>query len=479
MKTKVNELTKAARIAAKAVVRFQVHGFSESHIPSILDPRIASPEEWSGSGFFIRLNNETGYVLTNCHVARNATHIQIQSILTSDELFRLEIIGLVEGMEPDVALLKFSSGEKERFLKLSSEKKIPYLKFGDSKKISRSEEIRAIGYPLGMNEPNISGGQISNFISGSDEATERLVTDASINPGNSGGPAIVYGGKVIGINTAIIVGANNIGFITPIHLIKKVLENLETHHRTGICQLAATVQKNSATNASLLKMKNVEGLIVRKVYRNGFAASIGLRTRDVILSVNGYKIDRHGNVRGEKISRKRNIYDILYEIPLGQFVRLIISRKGVRNELLAKAINWTGEGFPSQPILRERRFICLGGLVIQEVCSEIAEALTAIMVGEELLYQELINRKSNIIVTHICDDSPAVDLDLMLGDFIIKAQGHSVKNLSNLKAVIEKAIVNKPSSFLIEFSSGAIANFSNEILSAKSAKIYKFGESAS
>lgn len=477
MNTKVNQLTRAARIAAKAVVRFQVHGYSESHILSILDPRIASPEEWSGSGFFIRLNNETGYILTNCHVARNATHIQIQSILTSDELFRLEIVGLVEGMEPDVALLKFSSGEKERFLKLSSENKIPYLKFGDSKKISRSEEIRAIGYPLGMNEPNISGGQISNFISGSDEITERLVTDASINPGNSGGPAIAYDGKVIGINTAIIAGANNIGFITPIHLIKKVLTNLETHHRTGICRLAASVQKNSSTNASLLKMKNVEGLIIRKVYRKGFAASIGLRTRDVILSINGYKIDRHGNVRGEKISRKRNIYDILYEIPLGQPIRLKISRKGIKNELLGKAINWSGEGFPSQPILSERRFICFGGLVIQEVCSEIAEALAATVVNEEILYQELVGRKSNLIVTHICDDSPAIDLDLTLGDFLIKAQGHSIKNLSNLKALIEKAIVNKSAAFLLEFSSGAIANFSNVVLTSKAVKIHKFGDS--
>ncbi len=194
------------------MVRIQAHGYSETQILSILDPRFVVSEEWLGSGFFIKIGNKSGYILTNCHVARNANHIEIQSILTSDEQFRVEIIGLVEGMEPDVALLRFSPGELKRYLSLSSEKKIPALKLGDSTKILRSEEIRAIGYPLGMNEPNISGGEISNFISGSDEITERLVTDASINPGNSGGPIVLSDGRVVAISAFMLRDREGLNF---------------------------------------------------------------------------------------------------------------------------------------------------------------------------------------------------------------------------------------------------------------------------
>lgn len=476
MPRKTSDLTKAARIAAKAVVRVQAHGYSETQIQSILDPRFVVTEHWTGSGFFIKMKNETGYILTNCHVARNASHLEIQSILTSDEFFEVEVIGLVEGMEPDVALLKLKKGEKQRFLKVSSEKKIPYLTFADSKKILRSTEIRAIGYPLGMNEPNVSGGEISNFISGSDEITERIVTDAPINPGNSGGPAIIQSGQVIGINTAIIAGANNIGFITPIHLIQKVLNNLESHHRTGICRLAATIQKNSSSNCNYLGMKKPVGVIVRKVFQNGLAVHLGLRQHDVILSINNYKLDRHGNVQGEKISRKRNLYDILYEIPLGDLVNFTIFRDGRIQKLKTKSIGWHGEGFPAQPILKDRQFICLGGLIIQEVCNEIANALSSVGLDSELAYQEFLQRKSKLIITHICDDSPSEDLDLSLGDFVVRAQGQAIKNLTQLSQQLKKSLAKKDKSFLLEFSSGALANFKMDSLTQIAAKIYKFGD---
>ncbi len=473
---KLSKQVSSSRLAAKAVVRLQVHGYSENHIQSTLDPRTVVTEEWIGSGFFIQIKNELGYILTNCHVARNANHLEVQSILTSDEPFRVELVGLVEDMEPDVALLKFSHGEMKRFLKLSREKRIPSLQLGDSQKIPRSEEVRAIGYPLGMNQPNISAGEISNFISGSDGTTERLVTTAPINPGNSGGPSITRDGKVIGINTALIEGANNIGFITPAHLIRKTIKNIITNHRTRICQLAATLQKNSLFNSQLLGMKSATGVIVRKVFRKGLASKIGLRHKDVILSVNDYLLDRHGNVMNEKSARKRNLYDVLHEIPIGKQVRFSVFRKSRTITLRSKAINWPGEGFPSQPILRERRFICFAGLVIQEVCSEIALALGSEGYERELDYQEFLDRKSKLILTHIDDDSPASDLGLTLGDFIFRAQGQRIKNLNQLRKVISSSIKKNSPWFSLEFSSGALANFSTVSMTAHSAMIHKFGE---
>ncbi len=469
-------LTQAARIAAKSVVRLQVHGYNENHLQSILDPRSVLNDEWTGSGFFVRVNNESGYVLTNCHVVLNSKHIEIQSILTSDELFRVEVVGLVLGMEPDVALLKFCKGEHQRFLKLSSENRIPCLKLGDSKNIRRSEAIRAIGYPLGMNEPNISGGEISNFISGTDETTERLVTDAPINPGNSGGPSIIASGKVIGLNTAVVVGANNIGFITPIHLVKKVLSNLEIHHVTGICQLGAAIQRNSAANARWLKMKKPDGVIVCKLYRRGLADAIGLKAHDVILAINGFHFDRHGNVRGERISRKRNIFDILYEIPLGEQVTIEIFRQGKAVSLKTVAIRWPGEEFVSQPLLRERRYLCLGGMVVQEVCAEIAGALSTVGLNRESAFRQYSIYKSKVMITAIRDDSPATDLDLGLGDFVVRAQGVRVRSLLDFKRAIERAKRTRAEFFLVEMASGSVANFARASLTDEATRILRFGE---
>ncbi|MBP9682792.1 MAG: trypsin-like peptidase domain-containing protein [Bacteriovorax sp.] len=212
--------------AMNAVVRIHVKGTPDNNLNAILDPRLIERGDWVGSGFFIKIGDEEGYILTNAHVARNAEHIEVRSVLTSDEPFKVNVVGLVETLEPDVALLKFSNEELTRFKKISRFRKIPYLEFAHSEDISRGEEIKAIGYPLGMVEPNMSGGEISNFIAGSLDAVERFVTDAAINPGNSGGPAILKNSKVVGLNTAIIMEASNIAFITPIHIVKSILPQL-------------------------------------------------------------------------------------------------------------------------------------------------------------------------------------------------------------------------------------------------------------
>ncbi|MDO9183955.1 MAG: serine protease, partial [Bacteriovorax sp.] len=152
--------------AMNAVVRIHVRGILDNNPRALLDPRTTVHEDWVGAGFFIKIDSEEGYILTNGHVAKNAVHIEIRSMLTSDEPFKVVVVGLVESLEPDVALLKFSKEELVRFKKISKLKKLPHLEFANSENIRRGEEILAIGYPLGMVEPNMSGGVISNFFSG-------------------------------------------------------------------------------------------------------------------------------------------------------------------------------------------------------------------------------------------------------------------------------------------------------------------------
>ena len=200
-----------ARDMISGVVQIQVEGLIEEDIQSVMNPAIRIPGLWSGSGFFVQYDNLEGYIVTNAHVVRNSVKIEISSMLTSEERFEAEVIGLVKRLEPDVALIRLTDRELQRFKKLAI-KDIEYLELEDSSSPMRGEKVKAIGYPMGMIEPNITGGEITNFISGTEYTTERFVTNAAINPGNSGGPCINEDGKVVGLNTAIMTDASNIGF---------------------------------------------------------------------------------------------------------------------------------------------------------------------------------------------------------------------------------------------------------------------------
>ena len=185
-----SNFTHLAQQIMGGVVQIHIEGNLEEDIQSVMNPAIKIPGSWSGSGFFIKYKNLEGYIVTNAHVARNAVKLKISSMLTSEERFEAEVVGLVKQLEPDVALIKLSDKELKRFKSLAF-RKIEYLELGEGSNLSRGEEIKAMGYPMGMVEPNISGGEITNFVSGSEYTTERYVTDAAINPGNSGLPSLL------------------------------------------------------------------------------------------------------------------------------------------------------------------------------------------------------------------------------------------------------------------------------------------------
>ncbi|MCR9084556.1 MAG: serine protease, partial [Cyclobacteriaceae bacterium] len=158
-KAKLNDI---ARRMMSGVVQILVEGYIEEDIQSVLNPSVKIPGIWSGSGFFVKYQDLEGYIVTNAHVVRNAVKIEISSMLTSEERFEAELVGLVKQLEPDVALIKLSEKELQRFKKLAIQP-IEYLELREGTNPSRGEMIKAIGYPLGMVEPNITGGEITNF----------------------------------------------------------------------------------------------------------------------------------------------------------------------------------------------------------------------------------------------------------------------------------------------------------------------------
>lgn len=454
-------LTDSAQKAMSSVVRIHCRGLSENQWSTLLDPRQPTKSEWTGSGFFIRWRNQEGWILTNSHVARSAEHLEIRSTITSEEPFEVECVGLVPGLEPDVALLRFKQNELVRFKKIAKIKKLPYLKFANSIHIHRGEPIKAIGYPLGMEEPNISSGEISNFIGGTPSTVERFVTDAAINLGNSGGPAVSSSGGVIGINTAIILGANNISFITPIHLAINILPLLEKGVAPFLPHFGTHLQRNSPPNADFLKLPSCKGTIVTKIIPGGFAHKAQLRQKDVIISVNGHKIDRHGIVINQKHQlRKQNIFDILQMNSPFSPVKMSVWRKGkvLKRSSIIKPMPL--QTFPVQPLWSQRQYINLGGMILQEVSEELIEGLSETYnIDPCFLLRDFKESRSKLLITHICSETEAESLFLEVGDFVVKVNNKNVYTLQSLHRLLSVSFKSKiPHSILVETSSGLMAN---------------------
>jgi len=439
------------------VVQIHVEGNMEEDIQSIMNPAIKIPGIWAGSGFFIKHDKLEGHIVTNAHVVRNAVKIEVSSMLTSEERFEAEVVGLVKTLEPDVALLKLTDKELLRFKTLAI-RDIEYLQLREGSSPSRGEEIKAIGYPMGMVEPNISGGEITNFISGSEHTTERFVTDAAINPGNSGGPSINIDGKVVGLNTAVMIDADNIGFITPAGFVKIILDNLLQKNEPLFAGIGGKLQKNADNFNPLLKQSAARGVIVDKIKAGGFLEAANIRKRDVILSINSVEFDRHGIVIGkEGHFRHKNIYDVMKLIPIDEMAEVVYLRDGETSTASALAMRNPENGVRSNPIIDEIEYLEVFGMIIQELSIEIIEAMRNVDTNTQIEMLQMIEQeKPVLVVTHIHQGTQADEMEWSVGEIIVTANEEGIHTLDELKEVLDK---NINGSILLECRDGAIGYF--------------------
>jgi len=452
-----NRLNDIAREMMSGVVQIRVEGLIEEDIQSVMNPAIKIPGIWTGSGFFVKYGDLEGHIVTNAHVVRNAVKIEVSSMLTSEERFEAEIVGLVKKLEPDVALIKLGDSELQRF-KAIAISDIEYLELREGSSPSRGEEIKAIGYPMGMVEPNISGGEITNFVSGSENTTERFVTNAAINPGNSGGPSVSKDGKVVGLNTAVMLDAENIGFITPASFVKIIIDNLLQHNEPHFAGIGGRLQKNADNFNPLLHQSAARGVIVARVKPGGFLEAAKIQARDVILSINGVEFDRHGIVIGkEGLFRHKNIYDVMKLSPIGDLVEISYLRNGEINIARAHAMRNPEKGVASNPIIEERKFIEIFGMIIQVLSFEIIEVMREVDTRAQIEMLQFIDReKPVLVVTHIHQGAQADDMEWPVGELIAMANDEEVYTLEHLQEIVDR---NRSGTVLLQCHSGLIGYF--------------------
>jgi S1-C subfamily serine protease len=265
-------VTSAVDVVGPAVVHIQVDGQRSS------ETRAARPTRGRGSGVAVAPD---GLILTNSHVVHGAGRI---SVATQDgRLLPAHLLG--EDPDTDLALIRIDPAVT-----------LPSAKLGDSRRLKVGQLVVAIGNPLGF-ECTVTAGVVSGLGRSLRASSGRLIddviqTDASLNPGNSGGPLVTSRAEVVGINTAVILGAQGICFAVASNTARFVLGHLIRHGRVrrsviGIAGQQAPIPRRLARSHGL---DQGSGVRVAGLEPNGPAARAGVELGDILIAIDGTSV---------------------------------------------------------------------------------------------------------------------------------------------------------------------------------------------
>jgi serine protease Do len=363
-------------------------------------PSRPTPSLAQGSGFFITPN---GFVVTNNHVVEDAEDITVT--LDNGEKYPAKLVG--SDPRTDIALVKVTKEGKT----------FPFVEFSN-KDPRVGDWVLAVGNPFGLGG-TVTAGIISahNRDIGSGPY-DYLQIDAAVNRGNSGGPSFDLDGRVVGMNTAIFSpsGGNvGIAFAVPAALVKEVVTELQTHGSVDRGWLGVVIQNVSDDIADSIGMAEAKGAMVTKVTEDGPAAKQDLKAGDVIVEVNG-----------DKINDSRDLARKIAELEPDTDVKLSIVRYGDKRQVTMKLGT-----FPSNKKLAalEPETQPDVGQQMKNLGLSLAPAAKFPGAGDE-----------GVVITEVDPASDAADKGLKPGDVILQVAGVDVSNPSDVADGVKKAM---------------------------------------
>jgi len=289
---------------------FFPYGDQKFIVPKVEKGKKEKTKIGGGSGFIV---SPDGYIITSNHVVEDRT-ADYTIIFDPNKKFESKVVS----RDPinDIAILKVNA------------KNLPFLELGDSEKIELGQTVIAIGNALGEFHDTVSTGVVSGLsryitaFSGINRQAERLrgliQTDAAINPGNSGGPLVDIDCKVIGVNTATVIDAQNIGFAIPINYAIKDLEEVKKYGKVRRPFLGVKYILLNKEIAEKNKLPvNYGAFVVREtlgepaIIKGSAAEKAGLQEFDIILECEGKKITEE-----DSLSRLLQDHEVNNEISL-------------------------------------------------------------------------------------------------------------------------------------------------------------------
>jgi serine protease Do len=351
-----------------------------------------------GSGVIVSAD---GYIITNNHVVDNSTRLQVT--LPDGDKVPAKIIG--KDPKTDLALIKVvRSGLKP-------------VTFGNYQDVQVGEWVLAVGTPFAealhhtVTAGIVSAKGRSNV--GIADYEDFLQTDAAINPGNSGGALVDLDGHLIGINTAILSndGSNSgVGFAIPVNIVSSVMQQLKSNGRVIRGYLGVTIQDLTSEMKKSLDLKDVDGAVISGVEKDSPADNAGLKTYDVITSVDGKPVHNSFELR-----------QAISSIAPGNKTELAILRDGKEKILDVNVSELKNDAAPSdQPRNRTEKL----GVELQALTSQLARRLGA-------------ETDHGVVVTGVASGSAAEEAGLQQGDVIFEVDRRNVDSVREFQELVK------------------------------------------
>ncbi|MEZ5818349.1 MAG: Do family serine endopeptidase [Hyphomicrobiaceae bacterium] len=379
-------------------------------------PQAPRRSQAQGSGFVI---SPDGYVVTNNHVISGASKIQV----SFDEREKLDADLVGTDSRTDVALLKIRNPKGS----------FPTVRFA-KKPVRVGDWVLAVGNPFGLGG-TVTAGIVSALSRDIGSGPyDYLQIDAAVNKGNSGGPTFNLDGEVVGVNTAIYSpsGGNvGIAFAVPASTASDVVEQLRTNKKVSRGWLGVKIESVDEDKAASLGLKEPRGALVNEVTPEGPAASTALRAGDVILSVNGARVDN-----SRDLARK------IADIAPSTNVDLEVSRYGKTETIRVKLGTFPSDGqVASAPPAKQDS----GATELSALGFSVMEASGP--------------KSEGVVIKEVDNDSDAALKGLKSGDVILEVQGQVIKTPNDVVAGIKKARDDGRKAVLLRVKQGDSVRF--------------------
>ena len=354
-----------------------------------------------GSGVIVRAD---GLILTNNHVIQGGQDVVVA--LSDKREFKAKVV--LADARTDLALLKIDAHSE----------KLPTVEFGDSDRLQVGDLVLAIGDPFGVGQ-TVTMGIVSALARTEVSASNYqffIQTDAAINPGNSGGALVTTDGKLAGINTAIFSrsGGNiGIGFAIPANLARRVVEGATTGG-VKLPWIGADGQSVTGEIAASLGLSRPQGVVLKSIYPGGPAAKAGLKTGDVILSVDGAEVGDMQSLNYRIATRKP-----------GDKARLSVSSNRHARDV--------GVVLALPPGSAARDASTIGGR--NPLTGARVESLSP-AVALDLQLDLMAN---GVVIRAVSGNTPAAGYGLQPGDVVRSVNGQAITGVGQLKHVLDAA----------------------------------------